>query len=543
MIKPMETNSTGKVTAIYVRRSVSDKDKGNNSLSIDSQKADCIKSLEKDEEYRIYADDGKSAKNTFRRPAFMQMMEDCKNGLVSRIVVKKYDRFSRSTKDYLVVTDELANYGVHVFSLSEPFNTETKEGRMMRNTLLGFAEFERETIAERVTDAYNTRAQETGFYQGGKIYYGYKPERQTVNGKTGSVLVPSDKAHVIKKAYEIYKDAGTSLADIINHFRDEGTDVNVPRKSSRNALRKSKAAENGEPEMSNMDRSHFSKLLDSPLYVKADKDVYQYLVSKGYEIIDDVEAFDGVHGLFRHKRAGIKKASANVGEHFYIKVGYHEGLVDSETWLAVQDKKSHNQRIPNNSGAKNSWLVGLTKCAHCGYSFVILYHQNKTENRKVRRYSDNGAYRSNGCKRKSLKTRPDDVEQAVFEAMKERLLSLEIAKTAKSKPDTETENIKADIIRVESEIRELMDKLAKADDVLFDYIQDRVKALHAKKSNLDEKLRTKARKHKEIDTAPLTDPLSRWDTLSTEERHALATAMIDVVYVSDEDGVNINFSI
>ena len=32
-----------KITAIYVRRSVSDKDKGNNSLSIDAQKADCIR--------------------------------------------------------------------------------------------------------------------------------------------------------------------------------------------------------------------------------------------------------------------------------------------------------------------------------------------------------------------------------------------------------------------------------------------------------------------------------------------------------------------
>ena len=135
------------------------------------------------------------------------------------------------------------------------------------------------------------------------------------------------------------------------------------------------------------------------------------------------------------------------------------------------------------------------------------------------------------------------MEQVVFEAMKERLESLEIAKTAKSKPDTETENLKTEIIRVEDEIRKLMDKLAIAGDVLFNYIQDRVKELHANKSALDEKLRTKARKHKEIDTAPLIDPLSRWDTLTTEEKHALAVTMIDVVYVSDEDGIDINFSI
>ena len=74
-------NITGKITAIYVRRSVSDKYKGNNSLSIDSQKADCIKYVG-DDNYRIYCDDGKSGKDVEHRPAFQQMMQDAKEGLI-----------------------------------------------------------------------------------------------------------------------------------------------------------------------------------------------------------------------------------------------------------------------------------------------------------------------------------------------------------------------------------------------------------------------------------------------------------------------------
>ena len=62
----------------------------------------------------------------------MQMMQDARDGLISRIVVKKYDRFSRNMREYLNITDELDRYGVTVYSLSEPFNTETKEGRMMQ---------------------------------------------------------------------------------------------------------------------------------------------------------------------------------------------------------------------------------------------------------------------------------------------------------------------------------------------------------------------------------------------------------------------------
>ena len=96
-----------KYVAIYVRRSVSDRDKGNNSLSIDSQKADCMKQLKKGEKYRLYCDDGKSGKDIAHRPEFQRMMDDAKAGLISRIVVKKYDRFSRNLREYLNVTDVL----------------------------------------------------------------------------------------------------------------------------------------------------------------------------------------------------------------------------------------------------------------------------------------------------------------------------------------------------------------------------------------------------------------------------------------------------
>ncbi len=510
-----------KLTAIYVRRSVSDKDKDNNSLSIDSQKAECIKSLKEGEEYRLYCDDGKSAKDIEHRPAFQQMMSDAKEGLLEWIIVKKYDRFSRNMREYLNVTNTLDGYGVSVTSLTEPFNTATKEGRMMRNNLLNFAEFERETIAARVADAYMTRSIETGFYQGGKIYYGYEPERRTINGKNGSVLVPSDKADVIRTAYQIYQNPETSLNDIIKYLREKEIDISYS--SVRFNFKKS-----------NMDRSHFSRLLESPLYVKADKEVYRYLVSKGFEIIDGVEAFDGIHGLFRHKR--------NDGTE-YIKVGYHEGLVDSETWLAVQDKKSYTRQIPQNRNAKNSWLTGLAKCGACGYALNLQYSWNVSHTKQWRYFLDSGAYRSNGCGKNRPSLKPDQAEEIGFNAMKERLESLEIAKRERSKPDSETENIKTGIIRLDEEIRKLLDKLADADSVLFDYIQGRIKSLHEKKSELEEKLRTRARKHKEIDTAPLTDPMSRWDYLSVEEKHALAVAMIDVVYISDEKGIDIRFSI
>ena len=52
-VDKMKTITNGKgLTAIYVRRSVSDSYKGNNSLSINAQKEECIRFVG-DEPYRI----------------------------------------------------------------------------------------------------------------------------------------------------------------------------------------------------------------------------------------------------------------------------------------------------------------------------------------------------------------------------------------------------------------------------------------------------------------------------------------------------------
>lgn len=82
------------------------------------------------------------------------MMSDTQAGFIERTIAKKYDRFSRNMREYLNVTNTLDSYGVSVMSLTEQFNTATKEEHMMQNNLLNFAEFERETIAARVADAH-----------------------------------------------------------------------------------------------------------------------------------------------------------------------------------------------------------------------------------------------------------------------------------------------------------------------------------------------------------------------------------------------------
>ncbi len=507
-----------KFTAIYVRRSVSDADKGNNSLSIAAQKEECIRYLEEGVDYKVYCDDGKSGKDIEHRPAFQQMMTDARDGLIDKIIVKKYDRFSRNMREYLNITDVLDKMGIGVISLSEPFNTETKEGRMMRNNLLNFAEFERETIAARVADAYNTKARETGFYQGGKMYYGYVSSRQTINGKEGSVLVPSPQAYSVTKAYELYAEPNTSLLDIIEYFRENDVDTSVIRKGRK----------------SNLDRSHLSRLLESPLYVKADTEVYRYLSAKGVEMLDDISAYDGVHGLFLHGRFG------GSGKMF-VKVGYHEGLVEPSVWLAVQDKKSHNEKIPSHKGAAYTWLGGLVKCAHCGYALCIQHRSNADGSKEWLSYRDRGAYTANGCVKKTLQIRPKGVEDAVLAAMKEHLRNFEIAKKEKQQPSAEVVELTRGITKADMEIEALMNKVAYANEVVFSRIQDRITVLQSQKNELERKLRSFNRRQREVDITPLSEPLNRWEELTVDEKNAVAVKIIEVIRVSDETGIEITF--
>ena len=69
-------------------------------------------------------------------------------------------------REYLNITNELDNLGISVYSLTEPFNTATKEGRMMRNNLLNFAEFEREMIKERTAAGKAIARQKPGYTEG-----------------------------------------------------------------------------------------------------------------------------------------------------------------------------------------------------------------------------------------------------------------------------------------------------------------------------------------------------------------------------------------
>lgn len=159
--------------AIYTR--VSTTHQAEEGYSLDAQESTLKKLAEinNSEIYKIYSDKGISGKDTIHRPAFLEMMEDMKDGKFQKIMVMKLDRISRSVADLENIIQELQKYKCAFESASEKIDTNSSMGLMFIRLLGVFAQFERERISERISDAFSIKIK-NGSAITGALPIGYK---------------------------------------------------------------------------------------------------------------------------------------------------------------------------------------------------------------------------------------------------------------------------------------------------------------------------------------------------------------------------------
>ncbi len=71
-----------------------------------------------------------------------------------------------------------------------------------------------------------------------------------------------------------------------------------------------------------------------------------------------------------------------------------------------------------------------------------------------------------------------------------------------------------------------MEKMAYADSVVFEYIQGRINTLHSKKTEIERKLQTRARKKNTVETKPLEEPLRNWNNTTIQQQHDFTVLML-----------------
>ncbi len=115
--------------------------------------------------YRVYEDGGYSA-DSLDRPALKEMLRDIRDGKLNAVLVYKIDRLTRSVRDFHLLMDLFDRNGVKFVSVTQSLDTQSPMGRLLRNVLLDFAQFEREMTADRTRDKMYQRAQK-GLWNGG----------------------------------------------------------------------------------------------------------------------------------------------------------------------------------------------------------------------------------------------------------------------------------------------------------------------------------------------------------------------------------------
>ena len=98
------------------------------------------------------------------RPAFDEMLAKVQSG--DEIMVTKLDRFARSVAQASELIGKLLDDGVTVYVLNVGKLDNSPSGKLMRNMLLAFAEFERDLIVERTQEGKAIARQKSGYHEG-----------------------------------------------------------------------------------------------------------------------------------------------------------------------------------------------------------------------------------------------------------------------------------------------------------------------------------------------------------------------------------------
>jgi site-specific DNA recombinase len=250
-------------------------------------------------------DDGGFSGATTDRPAFQRLMADVAASKVDVVAVYRLDRLSRSLVDFAGLMREFEQRGVAFVSVTERFDTSTPLGRMTLNLLATFAQFERESTAQRTRDKIGA-SRRRGMWTGGRPVLGYD-----VVGK--KLVVNEVEADQVRRIFQLYLDLGGVVA-VVEELRLRGV------------VNKRWVTRSGEPQGGSLfEKNSLNTTLRNPLYV------------------GDVRAGDD-----------------NVP-------GEHEAIVPREQWDAVQRQLSAQAPDVGARATKRSkaLLSGLARCK-CG---------------------------------------------------------------------------------------------------------------------------------------------------------------------------------
>ena len=286
--------------------------------------------------------------------------------MLNVVICYKIDRISRDVLDFSNFFSLLSEYGVEFVSIKEQIDTSTPLGRAMMYICSVFAQMERETIAERVTDNMIELAK-SGKWTGGRAPTGFLLKRVHIGDKTHTVLSENtEEIPFLNMIADTFLLGKYSLSGLETKFRKSGVKTLKGNYLS---------------------SSQLYNILKNPHYAPADKATLDYFKNLGCIIGCDESKFTGEYGIIAYGRTTggkKKKHSLNPPEKWVISVGLHQPLMTSEKWLAIQERFGNNI-FDKTRKHKIGILKGVLRCS-CGYIMRVQHKIDKTYNKVYDNY-------------------------------------------------------------------------------------------------------------------------------------------------------------
>ncbi|WP_314724280.1 recombinase family protein [Enterocloster bolteae] len=170
----------------------------------------------------VFADDGRSATNTFRRYDFNQLMDQCLKGKVDMIITKSISRFARNTVDCISWVRKLKEKNVAVYFEKENLNTLDDSTEMILTILSSQAQEESRAISTNVKWGYARKFEKGESTR--QRSYGFR------KAPTGEMCIVEEEAAVIRNMARWFLD-GDSLERIKHRLEEAGIETTTGKKT------------------------------------------------------------------------------------------------------------------------------------------------------------------------------------------------------------------------------------------------------------------------------------------------------------------------
>ena len=276
----------------------------------------------------------------------------------------------------------------------------------------------------------------------------------------------------------------------------------------------------------------------NPIYTVNDLNLYRFYKSKGSNLKNTSEEYDGEHSLYLFSGENTNRKTWDLsGQN--IVIAPHKGFIPSDIWLFCRKKILANHQVKT-CKAKNSFLAGKLKCGNCGYGLAIRKSQ-RAGREPVRYFVDMGWTEHHCCPVKLSALRADEIEALVVERITDKVNELNIhPKQERSNAILESiVTLEGRIEELKSQIDGLLDMLCGNDisPITVKHVNERIDKLGREQVEAEQqlaKLQSDIGGQSETEHQALSNVMSHWNELTFDDKRAVVELLIEKIVVTPE---------